>query len=170
MNQELRANHRTKVYTKIANYILNTNTTVHINTLYEMFGKETFTSKQYFVRSFLDMVKFDSRIRVRTAKRLGTYAAPKGIKLVIPQRNTPVKRALKKVVRMGGNFGIKPYIMTGSPVMMEIDEAHWKKCKTIPKAFNEKGVIEVYRWSVKDIATEYLQVTKTNQYHFTVNV
>jgi hypothetical protein len=172
-HQERKAN-RAVVYNNAINYIQAAKRTVKINNLYELMGKEVFSSAQYFVQCFIKVAKVDPRIHLHTTKKGGTFAACMGIEIVVPQKKKIKggKRGRKpncRKVQMGGSFGIAKYTMTGRPVTIEIDEDVWALCKKAPKTFDASDMVEVYRMNVEGQPMEYLQITNNRQFHFTVN-
>lgn len=168
---------RENVYANAINYIMNAGKTVKVNDLYTLLGNGVFSSEQYFCRCFIDAARKDGRIHLHTAKKRGTYAAIKGMDIIIPEKVKPVRKGgtrgrkpAPRTVQMGGNFGIAKYTMTGCPVSIEIDEETWKLCKKTPKTFSHEGTIEVYKMDEMGKPTEYLQVTdKGRQFHYTVD-
>ena len=175
-HQERKAR-RINVYTNAINFILQAGNTVKVNDLYELLGNGVFSSEQYFVRCFIDAARKDGRIHLHTAKKRGTYAAIKGMDIVIPEKKSKAhmggvkgRKPAPRKVEMGGAFGIAKYTMTGQPVNIEIDEDVWKLCKKTPKTFSHDDTVEVYKLDEAGRPNEYLQVTdKGRQFHYTVD-
>lgn len=175
-HQERKAR-RANAYTNAINYIINAGQTVKVNDLYKLIGDGVFNSEQYFVRCFIDAARKDNRIHMCTAKKRGTYAAGKGIEIVIPNRKevhntgTRGRKPKARKATMSLMFGKNQIDYTGIPVEIEVDEATWQRCRSIPKMISDKysDTVELYKKDEIGKKTQYLQVTDKRKFHYTAN-
>lgn len=171
---------RLNVYNNIINHIKGKKEYTKINNLYRLFGMNYFSSKQYFVRSFIDIAKQDSRVKLSAMKREGTFAKLKEdnttqivyeIPQITSQNNSKKRLPDHRHITMKVNFGKTTLNFTGQPVNIEINEETWKKCQSVPKMISEfyNDTIELYRRDFDNNYSQYLQVTEKKQYLFVID-
>lgn len=183
MTQAERRERNATVISKVINHILNAGVTVRVNDLYDRYNNGIFSSRQYFMRNFINTVENDFRIKYETATKIGTFACTSDQELVIPktkkqikseQPKRPVgrprknkKEILVRKVTMKLLFGKNCFDFVGNPTNMQVTD-EWIECKSVPKMFTDayNDTVSVLRKDIPGKPAQYLQVTESGQYLF----
>lgn len=172
---------RNNVISNTLNYVINAGRTVRVNDLYERIGDGVFNSEQYFIHCIIDYVKGDTRFKITTARKIGTYICTADQELIVPKtkkeinatrpkrkytKRQAVDQAEIRTVTMKGLFGQQPLDFVGTAVQIEVDEETWTRCKNIPKFIGNTytDTIEVYRRQELNKPAEYLQITDSKKF------